>query len=582
MSSQALIGNPPPLFHFPNDGFPFFDSLNRLMAVFYCLETLIILPQSGILNRICLGNAGVLPLDGGMCVKRLRRMGSAGLAAALLVFCVSGCSTIPKELLTGSSEAPAPVSSEVPHPAVSTVFTLSFSREDTLNPYAAKTRVNLDLATLLYSGLTTLDESFTPQMAAATSVSSGDATHWTAVIREGALFSDGSQVTPADVTASFQLAKGSANYKELVSNIVSAEASGKNAVIFTLSSPDPNTAACLTFPILKAGTVTNEAGKAPVGGGPYVYRPGENSYTLEANGRSGKTLSIPSIRLLHLPDDVAMLHGLENGSISFYYSDLSSGDIPRTSHSSIQVPLNYLVFLGVNAGRGDLSSAAVRRALSNAIGRTEIAETAFAGRAQAAVTPFHPLWKPVVEMKGFSTGENLTQAVAELEAAGYNTKSGSAPSKNTKALTLELIYPTGNDFRKTTAEVLTQQLAKANITLKATALEFSAYKDRLGKGDYDLYLGEIRLTGDMNLRPLLAGGSASYGIQAAGAGAAAYGQYLAGGKTLAEFVETFVQDVPYIPLCWRKGLAAYSRTMSHITPNASDIYYGIESWSLSG
>ena len=227
------------------------------MAVFYCPETLIILPQSGILNRICLGNAGVLPLDGGMCVKRLRRMGSAGLAAALLVFCVSGCSTIPKELLTGSSEAPAPVSSEVPHPAVSTVFTLSFSREDTLNPYAAKTRVNLDLATLLYSGLTTLDESFTPQMAAATSVSSGDATHWTAVIREGALFSDGSQVTPADVTASFQLAKGSANYKDLVSNIVSAEASGKNAVIFTLSSPAPNTAACLTFPILKAGTVTN-------------------------------------------------------------------------------------------------------------------------------------------------------------------------------------------------------------------------------------------------------------------------------------------------------------------------------------
>lgn len=69
----------------------------------------------------------------------------------------------------------------------------------------------------------------------------------------------------------------------------------------------------------------------------------------------------------------------------------------------------------------------------------------------------------------------------------------------------------------------------------------------------------------MNLRPLLAGGSASYGIQAAGAGAAAYGQYLAGGKTLAEFVEAFVQDVPYIPLCWRKGLAAYSRTMSHIT-----------------
>ena len=130
-----------------------------------------------------------------------------------------------------------------------------------------------------------------------------------------------------------------------------------------------------------------------------------------------------------------------------------------------------------------LPDAAVRRALSNAIGRTEIAETAFAGRAQAAVTPFHPLWKPVVEMKGFSTGENLTQAVAELEAAGYNTKSGSAPSKNTKALTLELIYPTGNDFRKTTAELLTQQLAKANITLEGkVTITATAGKDNVAIG----------------------------------------------------------------------------------------------------
>lgn len=504
----------------------------------------------------------------------------AAVLACGLALSLSACSTLPQDTLPHN---PSSVASDVSQEPVSQgPFSISYSYEDTLDPYATKSRINLDLATLLFDSLTALDDGFVPQMRVAASVTQTDPTHWTAVLREDAVYSDGTKVTAEDVAASFALAKSSDNYRETVANIQSAAAE-EGRVVFTLASPDPNTAACLTFPILKGGTGTSEAGKAPVGGGLYVYNEGDPA-TLTANPNSGRELSIPTIQLQHLPNADAMMHGLDNGTISYYFSDLADGEIPRSGGATLQVPMNYLVFLGVNQSRDGLGNAAVRKALSDAVNRAGLCETAFSGWAQPASTPFHPGWEPVVEISGFSLGENLSEAVAQLEAAGYNTKSDPQnPSENTKELTVELLYSTGNDFRKAAAELLEQQLEKAGVQVTLVALEFEAYESRIRSGNFDLYLGEIRLTGDMNLRPLLAsGGAAAYGGASSGAAAQAYAAYLSGEQTLEEFIGTFVQDIPYIPLCWRSGVAAYSRAISRVTPTAFDIYFGIESWSLSG
>ena len=104
------------------------------------------------------------------------------------------------------------------------------------------------------------------------------------------------------------------------------------------------------------------------------------------------------------------------------------------------------------------------------------------------------------------------------------------------------------------------------------------YRKRLAAGQYDLYIGEIRLTADMSLRPLLMGGSASYGISRSGAAAVAYGQYLSGTADLETFSTAFAADLPYIPLCWRHGLAAYDRRLTTVTPSGYDPYSGFAAW----
>ena len=487
------------------------------------------------------------------------RMGFAFFAAA--IFCLGGCSTIP--------HSPDPESSEISDSPVSTVqtlpsFALSFSREDSLHPYKASSRSNLDIASLLYEGLTAVNADYTVQLNLAASIDETDPLHPVAVIRSDARFSDGSTVTAEDVAVSFATAKETEAYAPLLTNIASATAQGTDRVAFTLSSPDPQWRACLSFPVIKQGDE-----EPPLGSGAYIYNAGDETLTLK-DGRSG---SIGTIHLRDFPDTDAMLHGLENGSLTFFYSELSNGEIPRTSSATADIPLPDLLFLGVNSKREALRKTEVRAAISAAVSREELVSQALSGWGTPALSPFPTQWAQAADIRVLDTTENIAEAVAQLDQAGYNT------TDNSGALSLELLVTQDNSFRKNTADLIVQQLARAGITVTVTELSFTEYENRLKKGQFDLYLGEVRLSADMHLRSFLTpGGAAAYGLAADSPSSTAYDAYLAGDGTLSGFCETFAADLPYIPLCWRQGIAVFHRSLSGLSPNAYNVYHQFENW----
>jgi hypothetical protein len=47
---------------------------------------------------------------------------------------------------------------------------------------------------------------------------------------------------------------------------------------------------------------------------------------------------------------------------------------------------------------------------------------------------------------------------------------------------------------------------------------------------------------------------------------------------LQEFVTAFGEDMPYIPLCWRCGFAAYDRRLDTVTPHGYAPYFGLADW----
>ena len=488
------------------------------------------------------------------------------LLAVLLALSLGGCDDLPDVTDTPTEE---PIEETVEESAEQRPFALAYSHDDTLNPFAAATEVNCQLTGLLYEGLTAPDEQFVPQKVLAASLEQTAPTHLTVTLRKGAVFSDGSKVTADDVVTSFQQAKRSDRYRALLANVTAARTDG-DGVIFTLKAADPNAAACLSFPIVKGDTLTTDPADGPLGSGLYKIKAADGEVRLVRNKKHGDTPPYATILLRHLPNTASRRHGLAGGEITYYFDDLSEGDASQASGASRTVDMNALVFMGVNGTSGKLKDAAVRRALSALLDRTVITRTAYAGRGVASASPLHPHWKTVADLVADSP-RDVGGAVSLLDGAGVTAADGSR-------LELELIYSTQRADRALVADRIRTQLDEGGITVTLTPLSEAEYRSRLKKGTYDLYIGEIRLTADHSLRPLLGGGSASYGISSSGAAAKAYRQYLSGDKTVEEFMTAFAEDMPYIPLCWRSGLAAYDRQLTALTPTGYDPYAGFAGW----
>ncbi len=480
------------------------------------------------------------------------------LLTAVCVLLCGGCGdgTEPSESL------PTPPSPSVSHtPEGVQALTLPYSHDDTLNPYAAVTEVNLNLATLLYDRLVLAEPTASPQLSLAESVTPADATHLVVTLRQGAVFSDGSAVTATDVVKSFREAKGSPHYQALLANVADAKGSDKQRQItFTLAAADPNGTACLDFPVVKAATLTDKAGQAPVGGGLYTV----SAAQLTANPHAAVTPRFATVALRHLPNAATWYHALSNGDIAYYFDDLSEGEAPRITGASRPVVMNDLVFLGINGYKGKLTNPTVRQALSLLLDRGEVTRTAYYNYAVATSQPWRRDESP-------STPQNVESAVTLLEAAGCKAKNG-------VRLTLELIYCTDRPDRGRVAEQIRQQAQSGGVTVALVPLAEAEYRQRLKNGEFDLYLGEIRLTADNSLRPFLMGGDVAYGIDVGGGAALAYRQYLGGEITAETFLTAFEADMPFIPICWRCGVAAFVRRLTAVTPTGADVYYGFARW----
>ena len=475
--------------------------------------------------------------------------------------------------LTGCGAQPE-VSDPVSHPDIPQTDTaqglstlaLAYSYEDTLDPFATKSEVNLQLAGLLYDSLVEIGEGFVPTLSLAAAVDTPDATHLVVSLGQ-TTFSDGSPITPRDVLASFLRGKESVNYKALLANVASAAVTGEQ-ITFTLISPDVNALAALSFPVVKDGTFTAEAGKAPIGSGPYVYTPVESGARLTARGKA----TYPTVALRHLPNSMAMYYALAAGDITYYYSDLDTGELPQRIGANAAVDMNGTVFLGVNSARPQLGNAAVRRALSSLLDRAAIVSTAYSGWGTPSQQPFHPRWQPMTALQLPATLRDLDGAVRLLDEAGVTVGDGG------HRLQLELIYCTDNTDRAAVAELVRTQMEGGGVAVTATGLTEEEYLARLQQGDYDLYIGEIRLTADMSLRSLLLDKKTAYGVASKSTAKAAYTAYLDGSGTLQDFLDAFGEDLPYIPLCYRGGVAAYDRRLTVVTPTGYDPYRGIAGW----
>lgn len=459
---------------------------------------------------------------------------------------------------------------------------LYFSFSDSLDPYKATTAGNRAVCSLLYDSLVKLDNNLNPNLLVASSVSvSGKTVN---IVLNSHKFSDGSYVTGEDVIYSIEKCKNSSNsdYAGALENVQSYTSDGSHITI-TLKRYDKNAKCLLDFPILKKGSAgkKNEDGKqiAPIGSGRYVFVDNKGEFSLKGNQYHFAGVPKKDIELKNIPDYEALEYLIRSGSIDVYYSGFDLKEMPQLSGKSQSVNLTNLVYIGINQTRAKLGDKNIRKALSLAIDRSDISDKCYYSLSAPALSLANDGNDIVKNQTAiFNLEDNVPASLECLKKSGYTNlnKEGYYTNSKEEIIKLSLLYNSDNNVQSMVASNLVKYFKASGISVLANGVSVDEYKSAVGKGDYDLYVAEIRLTKSFDYTNLLSYPKNVASKENSGF-ASVYQKYMQGVVTTEAMLDSFSELNPFIPLVFRKGTVSYSKRLSaDLISSISDPYYNIE------
>ena len=511
----------------------------------------------------------------------------------------------------GSVSTPSDQHNEESSESVQTNETIQllYCENDTINPYKTINKTNAEIAHLIYEPLVKLDNNFEPVLALAESVEiKGNVC---TVTLKDALFFDGSKVTADDIVFSAELAKNSKRFSYLFYEVKNLFAQGNKEIVFELTKKDPYFTNLLTFPILKSGTddLKDEDNMEipPVGCGRFMISKDETALTPFENYYGNKS-PVSKIKLINAPDKEAVKHYVEIGATDIYYTDYSDSSIYRMSGKRQTVNLSNLVYIGVNHKNPLLATYEMRLAISSALNKEEIVKTAFHGNALAAEGFFHSAWKEISNVQTLQALPNEKLVVENLEKIGYNSTDtkGIRKSAYGSRLSFNLLVNGDNPSKLSMANLLVAQLKKVGIEIKINSVSASQFSSLVNSGNFQLYIGEIKMLPNMDVSSLvLPGGSAAQGIVSPYAKSQEDDQeetenidtsldnfsnkayisvingFYSGKNSVADLASSLISAMPVIPVVFRSGVVFHKNDIKDLGElSTTDLFLSIDKYKF--
>jgi len=309
-------------------------------------------------------------------------------------------------------------------------------------------------------------------------------------LRSGIRFHDGTPLTAAAAVESIrqQIAKETARGFEAVDRV---EAIDERTILFHLSRPDG------FLPSALAGLSIVDEHTPNVGTGPFrLVADPKDPNRLEAVRNTTYYRGMPdiaSIRVISYPTPRASWVGLMRGDVDMALDiskesvEFLEGAARFDRYPSIQPFYIPLVF---NVRNPVLARVEVRRAIAEAIDRTEIVSQAMRKRGQAAEAD-DPIW-PVhwAYTNRDHHAFNLSAARFRLDRAGFPVRP-SAPGRRASRFQLKCMFYNVDPQFERIALLLQRQLAAAGIDLVLEGLNGAEMRARLKAGQFDTYLFQL-------------------------------------------------------------------------------------------
>ena len=356
---------------------------------------------------------------------------------------------------------------------------------NTLDPWKATQFQAIHLLEQVYGTLTQLDKDLNvvPGLAEKWDYSA-DSKTLTLTLRKSVTFHDGKAFTSADVKSSIERIKlpaTAAVAASTLASVASVDAPDPSTAVLHLTAPDAGLLAGLAntnLAMISKDDTSEALAQKPNGTGAFSFssRTGGQSLTLTANPNywSGKP-KLTGLEFRIIPDQTSVVAGLQSGNVQF--AALDDALVAKSAQDSglgvTKTPdLAYHV-LQLNARRAPLDKRDVRLAISCAIDRKQVLDTAAFGEGQVAGPITSPAYRSDPNARP-CPNRDVDRAKQLLAGAGF-----------ANGLTLPVIVSQGEYATSVSeAQNLQAQLKDAGITVKLETLESGAFVDRWVAADF--------------------------------------------------------------------------------------------------
>lgn len=371
-------------------------------------------------------------------------------------------------------------------------FGLAYVAEYGFNPYKCVCITNRPVLSLVYESLFVLNSSFQPEpvLCQRFAVSDNGKTYRFELC-QGVRFSDGSPLTARDVAASLEAARDSEYYGSRFAKVAAFTALDDVNLEISLYYAYEDLPLILDVPVVKAGTENEDR---PLGSGPYAFSEEESGLCLRRSRDwwqdSRAPVEYDTILLTAAKNPTEIRDSFEFGATALVCADLNAPNAVgyRCDYELWDCPTTTMQYLGFNLLSGVFYDRSVRAAVTHVIDRESLITSVYKGFAEAAYLPCAPA-SPLYDRE-------LAQSYGYDPAAFAEAlRSFSVPEGYSASLLVSSADPARVELAHRIAETLTE----GGLRVEVKALDADTYLYRLRAGQFDLFLGEARLSGNFDL-----------------------------------------------------------------------------------
>lgn len=443
---------------------------------------------------------------------------------------------------------------------------LVYYPERTMNPYNCTDFTNRALFSLIYQGLFVVDRDYTVSPMLCSRYTMSDDMRTYTFYLENAFFSDGTRVTINDVAASYQAAMESMVYGGRFLHVDEISLSADGGITFRLDTAYENFPLLLDVPIVKS---TEVAADRPLGTGPYFLDQTTGGMRLRRNtawwSDAKHPLTAASIPLKEAESVTHIRDSFEFDDVGLVCADPGSHNYAdyRCDYELWDCENGIFLYLGCNVDSDLFSKPAVRAALTHAIDRDLLVEEYYRGFARSAslpASPLSPYYSNQLASRYAYDSAKFTQALADSYATGAAVK---------------LLVNKDDTLRLRIAREIGQMLTDCGLMVEMLELNGQDYQYTLSTRTYDLYLGQTKLSANMDLSAFfMKSGTLRYGGMTDPATYAMCLEALANQGNYYNLHQTVMEDGRLCPILFQSySVYATRGLLTGLTPARDNVFF---------